>query len=126
MHGCILRTFSRRLHPGHGTYPWLKVQDDPVLGNDFQQYLGFVMLDFVTLDRSKTEAALGHTLRMAGEMGFLETYKLAAQKELRLRKSQVEQIAAEAEALAAQAAAATSTRPAGEDLKSAADEETTA
>lgn len=70
---------------------------------DFMDYIGYLMLDFVTADRDLLEPALAHTIGLAEEFGIKEAYIESARKELRLRKKQVQQIEKSADELADQA-----------------------
>ncbi|MDC0935907.1 M48 family metalloprotease [Pirellulales bacterium] len=70
-----------------------------------RDYIAYVLLDFVAADRDLEEAPLAHALGIAAAIDLEERFRELAAKEMRLRKKQVEKIAAEREAIAAQAAA---------------------
>ncbi|WP_164103207.1 M48 family metalloprotease [Candidatus Laterigemmans baculatus] len=69
-----------------------------------QDYCCYVLLDFASADRELETAPLAHALDIAARLGLEKRMGEIAAKELRLRKKQLEQIAADRERLIADAA----------------------
>lgn len=81
---------------------WLASQlktDDPGI----QDYCCYVLLDFATVDRDLEEFPLAAALRVSEELGLKKRFLEIAQRELRLRKKQLEKIDEEKDALLARA-----------------------
>ncbi len=66
---------------------------------DVQEFICFTMLDFVTAERSLLEPALAYTLQLAEQWKLKPLFIEIANRELRLRKSQIKEIANNAEQL---------------------------
>ena len=57
-----------------------------------QQYFIYVLLDFSAADRDLEFAPIAHVLEFANNVGWQESYSVAARKEMRLRKKQMAEI----------------------------------
>jgi Zn-dependent protease with chaperone function len=66
-------------------------------GAAFTDYGCYVMLDFVTVDRSLEPVPLAAAIQLARNLGWHDRFAEIAKKELRLRKRQFESIAEQAE-----------------------------
>jgi hypothetical protein len=73
--------------------------EDPALADDLrtadaamQDYYCFVLLDFVTADRDLEELPLAAALGLSEKLGLRDRFAEIAQRELRLRKKQLEKI----------------------------------
>lgn len=72
--------------------------------NSIQDYCCYVLLDFASADRELEMVPLAHALEISDRLGLRKRFGEIAAKELRLRKKQVDQIAADREKLVAAAA----------------------
>ncbi len=84
--------------------------EDRALGEDMQtedqpmrDYYCYVLLDFVTVDRDLEDVPLAAALLLAEQLGWKDRFAELAQRELRLRKKQLEKIDTEKESLLAKA-----------------------
>jgi hypothetical protein len=98
------RRYFDNYQPGHVDRQRLAASLDGA-DDDFRDYAGYVMLDFVTADRQCREAALAHTLELSEAIGIKTAYLEMTRRELRLRKTQLQEIGQRAAELLAEAAA---------------------
>jgi hypothetical protein len=63
-------------------------------GSDMEAFAAFLLLDFVTVDRSLQPRAIGHTVEIARVLGMEGAYANLVRQELRLGKRQYEKILA--------------------------------
>ena len=74
--------------------------------NALSDYFCYVLLDFANADRELENAALAHSIGVAGALGLQDRFCGVAGKELKLRKKQLEKIVTERESIISAAAAA--------------------
>lgn len=81
--------------------PALAGLKESIAGRDVsvQDYCCYVLLDFASADRELEPAPLAHALEIATQLGLGSRFRELAAKEFRLRKKQIEQIAADREKL---------------------------
>jgi Zn-dependent protease with chaperone function len=100
------RLFFTDLDPA-GTEPGDPALKDELAGmsDSVQRYLGYLLLDLATVDRSLEEAPLAAAVRLSSELGFSDSFLALAGEELELPKRSLTRLKKDAIKIVADAAA---------------------